>query len=301
MSNSSASSATITAIVVFENGRGSGLNLTFDAQMYLSDSDTPLLAALRYFNSENHVFGSIGFYFIIARARVAQMESGARIALEDSPAKLQIEESDYDLVGDIVCLIPIADNGVNPAITPYVELCGSVEQTDDLTRTFTLNPHQFVNALRPSITGNSSMKDASGSPTLVFQSILPVECTFPDTPRWKNAKILPAANRYVSVTGFITGRKDVESKPLGNKGITRHFCVTIESIVFLGCPVIARTPSGVQVDSSANLGHSKLKFSFSKGNKRKRLDDSETADNSIYCPCQFNMFIVISCCYHSNK
>ncbi|KAI6126375.1 hypothetical protein EDD16DRAFT_1516822 [Pisolithus croceorrhizus] len=122
-----------------------------------------------------------------SKPNVTQIESGARIASEDSPAKLQIKESDYDLVGGY-CVY----NGVNPAITLYIELCGSVEQTDDLTRIFTLNPHQFVNALRPiNIAENS---------------------------------------------------------------------------------IIACTPSSVQADSSENppnMGYSKLKFSFSKGNKCK--------------------------------
>jgi hypothetical protein len=70
MSNFSASSATITAVAVFENGRrvqGQGMTLIFDAQMYLSSESAPLLAALRFFNSENRTFDEIGFYFVIAR------------------------------------------------------------------------------------------------------------------------------------------------------------------------------------------------------------------------------------------
>jgi len=70
MTNSNVSSATITSIAVFENGRpaeGNGtMTLIFDAQIYVRDDCPPLLAAVCYFNSENHVFNEIGFYFIIA-------------------------------------------------------------------------------------------------------------------------------------------------------------------------------------------------------------------------------------------
>ncbi|KAG1825741.1 uncharacterized protein BJ212DRAFT_1475124 [Suillus subaureus] len=123
MSNSSASSATITAVAVFKNGRfceGQGRALIFDAQMYLGDDQPPLLAALKCFNAENHVFDPVGFYIVIAR------------------------------------LIPIVKDGVSPLYMPYIELCGTVKSTDDLT-------------------------SGTSRPNQVFKSAMPVECAFPNT------------------------------------------------------------------------------------------------------------------------
>jgi len=61
------SSATISAIAVFENGRKvEGMSCIFDAQIFLG-KEKPLLAALRYFNRDNREFGDVGFYFITAR------------------------------------------------------------------------------------------------------------------------------------------------------------------------------------------------------------------------------------------
>jgi hypothetical protein len=82
MTNSSASSATIIAVAVFENGRvaeGQGMTLIFDAQIYLGEDCPPLLAALRYFNSTNRAFNEIGFYFVIAKASPTVTNSNTRI------------------------------------------------------------------------------------------------------------------------------------------------------------------------------------------------------------------------------
>ncbi|KAG2049164.1 hypothetical protein BDR06DRAFT_975488 [Suillus hirtellus] len=110
MSNSSASSATIVAIAVLENGRfceGQGRALIFDAQIYLGENCPALLAALKYFNADNQAFDPVGFYIVIAR------------------------------------LIPIAKDGVSPLYTPYIEICSTVKYVDDLTNTFSIDAHQF--------------------------------------------------------------------------------------------------------------------------------------------------------------
>ncbi|KAG2138314.1 hypothetical protein DEU56DRAFT_755884 [Suillus clintonianus] len=264
MTNSSASSATITSIAVFENGRpaeGHGTtNLIFDAQIYLGDDCPPLLAALRYFNSENHVFNEIGFYFIVAT--VAKMESGAHIALQNNTG---IDETDYDVVGNVVMLIPITgDAAVNPTIRPYIHVCGTVRSVDDLAGTFTIDAHQYVNALKTATNSN-------------FNSMLPVECSIPNTPRWhKNGKKfgIPHPNRYISVTGFLTGRKTRKEHEVC---ITECFTLEIQSIVFLGRPVVANS-SGSPIQARTPGAKSKMKFDFSsaRANKCLRLDDNAT-------------------------
>lgn len=91
MSNSSASSATIVAIAVLENGRfceGQGRALIFDAQIYLGDDCPALLAALKYFNADNQAFDPVGFYIVIARVSVICFYVLSATLYTDSLARL---------------------------------------------------------------------------------------------------------------------------------------------------------------------------------------------------------------------
>ncbi|KAG1729855.1 uncharacterized protein EDB91DRAFT_1085633 [Suillus paluster] len=235
MSNSSASSATIVAVAVLENGRfceGQGRALNFDAQIYLGDDCPPLLAALKYFNADNQAFDPVGFYIVIAR--VAKMEPSANINLDD-----RNRESYFDLVGDVVRLIPIAKDGVSPLYTPYIEICGTIEHVDDLANTFSIDVHQYVSSLRTNSTG------ASSTSQWPFKSILPVECGFPNTARWTKSgkKLTPQLHHYISVTGFITGRKVKTVE--GSEPETDRFTVEVDSIVFLGRPVVTKSSGSI--------------------------------------------------------
>ncbi|KAI6119139.1 hypothetical protein EDD16DRAFT_1582608, partial [Pisolithus croceorrhizus] len=244
-------SATITALAAFENGRcADGNALIFDAQIYLGDGKPPLLAALCYFNKELRVFDDIGFFLIIAR--VAKIELGAHIALQPATGML---ENDYDLVGDIMILIPLPDN-FNIAYCPYIDICGMVASVDDLTSMFTIDAHQYVTALKNN--GNHATHEPVMLPT--FHSIMPVECKIPDTPRWTQSgkKILPACNHIVSITSFIT-----DQKPHGSQSATmERFCVEIKSIVYLGHPMVS---SSTSTPASPTVGNpwQKMKFDFS--------------------------------------
>ncbi|KAI6029972.1 hypothetical protein EDC04DRAFT_3142689 [Pisolithus marmoratus] len=182
------SSATISAIAVFENGcQAEGMSCIFDAQIFLG-KEKPLLAALQYFNHDNQEFSDVGFYFITAC--VAAMESGANIShLATCP-----EETEYDLVGEVVKLIQIKvpdlpqgrDKSlddhqpidicdiVDLAQLPYIEICGIAETVDDLAGMFEVQVHQYVAPLRSPVRDGNSPVALSGSPR--FRSIMPVEC-----------------------------------------------------------------------------------------------------------------------------
>jgi hypothetical protein len=65
----SMSSATISAIAVFENPRRADKGpkmLMFDAQIYLEGGRPPIVAILRYFNSHDQAFEDVGVYSIIS-------------------------------------------------------------------------------------------------------------------------------------------------------------------------------------------------------------------------------------------
>ncbi|KAI6164401.1 hypothetical protein EDD17DRAFT_1754935 [Pisolithus thermaeus] len=282
MSNSS---AMITTLAAFENGRrADGNALIFDAQIYLGDGKPPLLAALRYFNKELRVFDDIGFFLIIAR--VAKIEPGVHIALQPATGML---ENDYDLVGDVMILIPLPDD-FNIAYRPYIDICGTVASVDNLTSTFTIDAHQYVTALKNN--GNHATHEPVMLPTVdpspsrnasnshaQFHSIMPVECKIPNTPRWTRSgkKILPARNRYVSITGFIT-----DQKPHGSQSATmERFCVEIESIVYLGRPMVS---SSASTPASPTVGNPrrKMKFDFSapRAAKQARVEQDHGGEST---------------------
>lgn len=182
-------------------------------------------------------------------------------------------------------MIP-AGQGIEPTFTPYVEICGTVSTVDDLARSFCIDAHQYVTALKPEPSSTN------------FRSLMPVECTFPDTARWKKSlsgkRFIVQPNRYVSIGGFIIGRKTFKA---GDKNETERFRIEVDSITFLGRPVVASTGSSlhgeyqiyISLPSKSNFtwkgatsttptpGRSKLKFSFSDRtplNKRSLPDDN---------------------------
>jgi hypothetical protein len=157
-------------------------------------------------------------------------------------------------------LVPITGNtAVNPTIRPYIHICGTVRSVDDLAGTFEIDAHQYVNALKNS---NSN-----------FNSMLPVECSIPNTPRWhKNGKKfgIPHSNRYVSVTGFLTGRKTRKEREVC---ITERFALEVQSIIFLGCPVVATSSGSCKFSSPLSLHLFSIICSYSGSNPRCQIQD----------------------------
>ncbi|KAG0705757.1 hypothetical protein DFH29DRAFT_996623 [Suillus ampliporus] len=252
MTNSSASSATIVAVAVFENGRVAeqqGMTLIFDAQIYLGENCPPLLAALRYFNSTNRAFDEIGFYFVIAKASPMVTDSYAAIL---SPF-LRWQKWNLVHASDF-----FQGQDIEPTFTPYIEICGT-----------------YVAALKPEPSSTN------------FRSLMLVACTFPDTARWKKSlsgkRFIVQPNRYVSIRGFIVGRKTIK---VGDKNETERFRIEVDSITFLGHPVVASTGSSSHgaTSTTPTPGRSKLKFSFSQADRmpanKRSLPDNNSEDGT---------------------
>ena len=109
---------------------------------------------------------------------------------------------------------------VDLAQLPYIEICSTTETVDDLAGTFEIHMHQYVATLRNPGRDTNSAIALSGSSSK-FWSIMPVECTVPDTARWRSKgigsketngkRLVPRKNTYVSITGFITSRHSTAS------------------------------------------------------------------------------------------
>ncbi|KAI5982212.1 hypothetical protein EDD15DRAFT_2203121 [Pisolithus albus] len=153
------SSATITALAAFENGRrADGNALIFDAQIYLGDGKPPLLAALRYFNKELRVLNDIGFFLIIAR--VAKIELGVHIALQPATGVL---ENDYDLVGDVVIQVLTTLLACSPSMHTNQKPHGSQSATMER---FCVEIESIVYLRPPMVSSSASISATPASPTV---------------------------------------------------------------------------------------------------------------------------------------
>ncbi|KAG1793273.1 uncharacterized protein HD556DRAFT_1308714 [Suillus plorans] len=204
MSNSSASSATITAVAIFRFCEGQGRALIFDAQIYL-----------------------VGFYIVIARNQVQTLV-------------LKTQNERHTLIWSEMWSGYISGMMFHPST--YLTL-SSVESIDDLTGTFSIDAHQYIHAY---------------------------EATPPRLPeyqaRWTKSgkKLMPQPHCYVSVTGFITGGK---VKSVAGSEQTKRFTVEVDSIVFLGCPVVTKSLGNITSHGPSSSGTPSkpgMKFDFSQ-------------------------------------
>jgi len=275
--------ASIVGIAILENARQNhSKTVVLDSQIYLGDNAPPLTAALRYFNSFNLTFDpdEPGRYFIFAH--IARMERGADILLPQDSV-----ETDYDIVGDIVSLIPLSED-VDPRHPPVVHLAGVAAKIDMKNGTFEMEISQWVSALRE-IRPTEGITQAGGS--------LFVSCSFPDTPRYKQRKPVPKKGTYVAIEGFLRNIVKKEDE------FPEKFLIEVETIAFCGQATVSPKTEAPAQSNSMPLQKRKrhFKFSFDTLNampgqashsqddsplpvKRHKLHDKElnsTVDNNI--------------------
>ncbi|KAG6836611.1 hypothetical protein H0H93_006032 [Arthromyces matolae] len=252
-------SVTISAISVLENRRNAEpsnklntLSLLFDAHLYLGDSQG--LASLRFFNADNLTFEDVEPCFIIAN--IARTPSDVK-----GIASTGVSTDDYDLVGDIIQLIPIGmDTNTNLRNRPFITISGSVDRVDD--NTFSLSPEQYI----------ASCKDLSSKPSM------PAKCWVPETPRWKNRAPKVKAGTYISVGGFMSGIERDDKQCITN------FLIEVEKVTFLGrAPVAPRAVEG-SLETPIKQNGKGLKFDYNSPSplpgKRRRLE-AESSSSSL--------------------
>ncbi|KZP16119.1 hypothetical protein FIBSPDRAFT_958295 [Athelia psychrophila] len=230
------SSAAITAVVVLESPRNapdSPKTIFFDGQIY-QGAGQPLLAAFRYFNANNMVFDDVGFYFL--HATVAKMAEGAVIPPSESDIV-------YDLVGDIVFLIPAPD--VDPKYLPWVHIAGT-----------------YTSALRDA-------KKHGGS-------TLPVRCFVKDSPKYKQySKPVPNVNSQVTFTGSLTSvDRNAEN------GTPEYFRLEVDSVTFMGKATVPAKPSPAPASNSQTPAKRKPKYNWSSESPTPAKRSKPDADNN---------------------
>ncbi|KAF9060389.1 hypothetical protein BDP27DRAFT_1370594 [Rhodocollybia butyracea] len=206
------SSAQLTGLSLLGNGQIiEGKSLLFDANFYISEGET-LFGAFRYFNNEDRQFRDKGLFEI--RALVAKMpEGGIKVGEE------QLEDSEYDLIGDVTWLHEVASP--NPKQRPYIDVIGIAQNVITKEATFDMNPQQYTYVL-------SDRRN---------DSILPLRAIIPDSPRYKvdkrgkSNKPVPKQSSPLAASGYLTRvipkEGDKEQHP-------ERFCMSVESVTFLG-------------------------------------------------------------------
>jgi len=258
---STMSSTTLTAIAVFENPRrvdSKGKMLMFDAQIYLDAGRSPIVAILRYFNINDQPFEDVGMYSIITT--IAKMEKGINtvggsVSQRDG-ATSKLNELDYDLIGDIIQLIPISSGAVDPRHLAYVHVSGTVSSLNEADNTFDLDAQQYISAMKDlRVKGQTGDKAVAASVPL---GVLPIRCFFNmNSPRYKGRKPpMPRNGAMVSLEGFIfeVTKRDGE--------LPERFCVTLETVNFMGRSAIPPCPMESPGRNTQTPGKRSLKFSF---------------------------------------
>ncbi|KAF8841617.1 hypothetical protein BDN67DRAFT_980161 [Paxillus ammoniavirescens] len=211
-----------------------GKTIVVDGQIYLGDGQTPLVAALHYFNTADIKFDDIGKFLI--HTMVARYEHGAEIPASAVSASEDTNPAaaPYDMVGDIIWLVPAGD--IDPCHLPYVHVCGTVTESQKDDSMFCLEPMQYTSVLKSLIKNNPP-----GS-----VSVFPVHCTILDSPRYKSGKPIPQSSSIVSAEGWIVA---VHQKDSSSKHADR-FDVKVEHVCYLGranVPTTSSVPQTLEV------------------------------------------------------
>ncbi|KAI0043938.1 hypothetical protein FA95DRAFT_1497831 [Auriscalpium vulgare] len=237
-------SAELTAVVSLESPRpapGKPRTIVFDAGIYWSSSPdaAPLIAALRFYNDINYTFDDEGG-FNFSGYQVVKMRKGAEVPSDG------LTETDYDMVGDIIQLIPILGGAksVNPKqgfTRAMLRVAGTVDSVDVSNFSFCVPATQWTSA------------DSTG--------VLPVKACIPSESKWPDRKkALPATNSVVSFTGYLSS----VDRDGGDNGTVKHFEVEVaRHLDFLarGSYSPASTPSPNGLRKLGN-GRRKLRFNF---------------------------------------
>ncbi|TDL17976.1 hypothetical protein BD410DRAFT_806957 [Rickenella mellea] len=100
----------------------------------------------------------------------------------------ELRDDDYNLVGDIIYLIPVTNHSaVDPRHHPWVHVSGTVLQADKTHSTFKLSPYQWV-------------------PMEQLSYTIPILTTIPDSPKYSKGwkKPIPHQGSIVSFSGYLT-------------------------------------------------------------------------------------------------
>ncbi|KAJ7769675.1 hypothetical protein DFH07DRAFT_954268 [Mycena maculata] len=183
-----------------------------DVYVYIgpTDSDT-ILGCVHYFSNVSTPFEPGLYHCIIMLAQNHKKLDNC----EEEPVK----HEDYAFVGDLKSCSPVESANVQCG---YMHISGAVVKSDHPRAPFEMDVEQY--------TGAYADLAKSGLPAPAPVSVLPVLGYFPDSPWYRKAKSVPKVNKLVMFGGYLTGISEV----LGDAGVTKRFCIEVDSIAFLG-------------------------------------------------------------------
>ncbi|KAF9039733.1 hypothetical protein BJ165DRAFT_1406940 [Panaeolus papilionaceus] len=270
----------LTGICIFENERlpdsKKPYTKLYDVHFFVPGAPGEgLLAALRWYdNAESDLMSDLpGAFFVTAYvSKFSSNRRGLTLVSE------KLEPKNYQLVGDIVSLLPVYnwEECVNPKVPPFLIASGVVENVDenDAEITYTMNLESYLQAL-----------DGNGTLPLSAKIDLQAPRWKPVPPDFKKRTPYIKASTYATVSGLLSG---VTTELTTNEVVA--FKISTSNAVPLGRASAA--PAAAESDSKNGRSPSKqkstdpnspLKFSFTSmgsgvgGSPRKRRrEDSDT-------------------------
>ncbi|THU79401.1 hypothetical protein K435DRAFT_810742 [Dendrothele bispora CBS 962.96] len=228
-------------------------------RFYLGPKRTAV-ASLRYFNHSDISFEILGYYFVWAQiAKSVPDYCEPKLVNVEEQVEEQLTGKDFQLVGDIVWLIPTA----KPVSIPrsFIVVAGPACNVNTQLSTFDIDAYQFT----------SGISKQMNHP---LDSILPIRVYFdPDDHRWKHKKPIPSANTYIQVQGYLT-RFD-----LNDSGFPDRFHVQVESMTLLGKSAVPKLMLEPETPTPVSLGKWKPRGSF-------YLEDNITPEFAPRIPSQ---------------
>ncbi|KAJ7198416.1 hypothetical protein B0H12DRAFT_1244851 [Mycena haematopus] len=248
------SSAFLHGVAVLENPRviPKSKTVVFDGQLFLPSIEPALIGSFRYFNADDLTLPEVGCYSV--NIRVAHPTPTVEVFSQT------LTQTDYNIMGDIVSLIPVGSpESVDLRHPSFVSLCGVPTHINRDDATFELTVEQYISATKQS-------------------EVLPIQCLIPDIPKFRKYKPIPVQGKCVSVTGFLTGVERNDNKTV------KHFIIDIDSVVFLGQPAGSTAPKAEESPTKiANGTPARLKFTGFFGGDTKSEEPAQkkrkTADD----------------------
>ncbi|KAF5372642.1 hypothetical protein D9758_005289 [Tetrapyrgos nigripes] len=226
-----------------------GKTLLFDANFYVSSGET-IVTALQYFNGDDHKFDPVAKYEL--RAHVACMPE--RIQMSD---EIFLEDTEYDLVGDIIWLHCVNVN--DPKQRPYLDVISVAQNVVWGDAEFDLTAEEYINPI-----GKAS---------------LPVCAVIPDLPKKdsSSSKPIPNKNSSIEVSGSLTcvipHENDLEEH-------AEQFFIAVDSAAFLQRSSGSKSSNKSPMQIQTQKGKQKKVFDFNTNQVAGAISNTDEEDGA---------------------
>jgi len=239
-------------------------NKVFDINLNIPDGrEKSTLGLLRYFvpeNLMNNVENITEFSQAFIIATISVMPPNGPKDLSITTADI-VSWSDYAFIGDILQLI-FVDN-IDNDYEPYINICGTVVDSDKNQSSFDLRPTQYVQLLRTN-------------------SDFPAHLTISDSKRWAKNKPIPSIGTSISIGGFLQ-----RVKRTSTENSILFFHINVTNVAYITDRTHFRDAKNCNEHTNPSTTPSRTRFNYQaqktfKAEKRKITEDSDDIAESSH-------------------